>query len=187
MIGFVRHGITEWNKEGRTQGKVDVSLNEEGIQMSEKLAKRLRAENWALIYTSPLRRAEETARLIAKQHEVKIIVDKRLREIGEGKKEGTTEEERIAKWGKAWKALDLKIEANHRVINRAMSFISDVKIHHPNEKILVVSHGSFIQRVLEIVCPTDNFQEDIQNTSLTVVTIEDENRCHLYNCTKHLN
>lgn len=188
MIGFVRHGITEWNKEGRTQGKIDIPLNDEGIRMSEKLANRLGAETWSAIYTSPLQRAEQTARLIAHQqkHEAKVIVDKRLREIGEGKKEGTTQEERIKKWGVMWQEHQLDIEADAQVIERAKAFIEEVKTEHTNEKIVVVSHGSFIQRVCEILCPTVYLEEDIKNASLTIIMVDDENQWIIYNCVEHL-
>lgn len=187
MIGFVRHGITEWNKAGRIQGKIDIPLNDEGIQMSEKLARRLEVDTWSVIYTSPQGRAKQTASIIARHHcGTKIVVDKRLKEIGEGEKEGTTEEERIEKWGSAWRELLKDLEDDDQVVGRAMSFIEEVKIEHKNDKILVVSHGSFIQRILEIIGPFVHFQEEIYNASLTIVILNDEHRLLLYNCVEHL-
>ena len=103
-IGFVRHGVTAWNKEGRAQGNTDVPLDEEGIQMAERAAERMQKEEWDVIYTSPLIRAKKTAEIIAQKHSrVDFYVDKRLGEIGGGIIEGTTEEERMQNGGR-WRA-----------------------------------------------------------------------------------
>ena len=65
-IGFIRHGVTAWNKEGRAQGTTDVPLDDEGILMARKtVAKRLEKEHWDVIYTSPLIRAKHTAEIIS--------------------------------------------------------------------------------------------------------------------------
>ncbi len=52
-IGFVRHGSTVWNKERRAQGSSDIPLDQDGLAEAQKLAKRLSAEKWDAIYTSP--------------------------------------------------------------------------------------------------------------------------------------
>lgn len=118
-ICFIRHGVTEWNKEGRIQGGIDIPLNADGIQMALKVSKRLASEEWHAIYTSPLKRTQMTAEIIAsKQPIVTVRIDNRLREIGEGKIEGTTEEERIEMWGSYWKKMDLGFEREEEVIDR---------------------------------------------------------------------
>ena len=65
IIGFIRHGVTAWNKEGRAQGSTDVPLDEEGIAMAERVAERIAKEQCDVIYTSPLIRAKKTAESIA--------------------------------------------------------------------------------------------------------------------------
>lgn len=187
-IGFVRHGITAWNKEGRAQGSTDVPLDEEGIQMAERVADRLEHEDWDVIYTSPLIRAKRTAEIIAeKQSTLDFHIDKRLGEIGGGIIEGTTEAERVAKWGFGWRKMELGFEPEDAIISRGMSFIEDVKKAHPGKRVLVVSHGGFIGRVLKVLVPSDEFIWDIGNTSLTVIELQDNrNHCLLFNCMKHL-
>ncbi len=107
-IGFVRHGVTAWNKEGRAQGSSDIPLDEEGIEMAEHVASRLETESWDVIYTSHLLRAKKTAEIIAeKKPTVELYVDERLRELSGGQVEGTTEAERIQKWGESWRELEL--------------------------------------------------------------------------------
>ena len=108
---FVRHGVTAWNKEGRAQGSTDVPLDDEGIEMAERVADRFNKEEWDIIYTSPLIRAKKTAEIIAdRKPEVNLLMDERLREIGGGLVEGTTEVERVEKWGASWRDLELGFE-----------------------------------------------------------------------------
>ena len=187
-IGFVRHGVTAWNKEGRAQGTTDVPLDEEGIEMAERVADRIEQEEWDIIYTSSLIRAKRTAEIIAeKRPEIDFVVDKRLGEIGGGIIEGTTEAERVAKWGFAWRKMELGFEPEEDIIARGMSFIEDVKQAHPGKRVLVVSHGGFIGRIINVLVPNGEFVFDIGNTSLTVIELQDnKNLCHLFNCMKHL-
>lgn len=187
-IGFVRHGVTAWNKEGRAQGTTDVPLDEEGIQMAEQAAERMQFEEWDVIYTSPLVRAKKTAEIIAKKLPgIDFIQDKRLGEIGGGIIEGTTEAERIAKWGLDWRNQDIGFEPEDVIISRGMSFIEEIKQNYLGKRVLVVSHGGFISRLLYALVPDGEFSRDIGNTSVTIVELGNhENICHLYNCMKHL-
>lgn len=189
-IGFIRHGVTAWNKEGRSQGNTDIPLDEEGIRMAEQIAMRLEREQWDVIYTSPLIRAEKTGELIAKRKSpIELFLDNRLRESGGGKAEGTTEAERIEKWGESWRDVDMDAEPEAEVIARGMAFIEDIKARHPNDKVLVVSHGSFIRTLLkELVEDEEIERSKVGNTSLTIVKLgERENDCTLFNCMAHLN
>lgn len=187
-IGFVRHGVTAWNKEGRAQGNTDIPLDEEGIHMAERAAIRMQNEEWDVIYTSPLIRAKKTAEIIAKNHPgIDLIEDKRIGEIGGGVIEGTTEDERIAKWGPEWRKLELGFEPEEVIISRGMSFIEEIKQKYLGQRVLIVSHGGFISRLLYALVPGGEFSRDIGNTSVTVVELrDDQNVCHLYNCMKHL-
>ncbi|MEK5037530.1 histidine phosphatase family protein [Sporosarcina sp. FSL K6-3457] len=187
-IGFVRHGVTAWNKEGRAQGSSDIPLDEEGIAMAEHVAKRFAEEQWDVIYTSPLVRAKKTAEIIAVgKPGVSLLEDNRLREFGGGQIEGTTEVERLAKWGQSWRELELGIELDDEIISRGMAFIEDMKAAHAGQRVLVVSHGGFIKRLIGALVPDEDLGEKVDNTSLTVVELgDDENLCRLFNCTKHL-
>ena len=60
-IVMVRHGETDWNRERRFQGRADQPLNEAGRAQARELAELLRGEPVSAVYTSPLRRAGETA------------------------------------------------------------------------------------------------------------------------------
>lgn len=187
-IGFVRHGVTAWNKEGRAQGSSDIPLDEEGIKMAEYVAKRLSEEQWDVIYTSPLIRAKKTAEIIAAgKPGISLLEDNRLREFGGGQIEGTTEVERLEKWGQSWREMELGVEPNEEIISRGMAFIEDMKVAHAGQRVLVVSHGGFIKRLIGALVPDENLGAKVDNTSLTVVELRDEeNLCRLFNCTNHL-
>lgn len=119
-IGLIRHGITEWNYLGKAQGLTDISLNEVGKQQALALGTRLfLEEKWDILIASNLIRAIETAQIIGSQLNLPIIhTEQRIREINLGKMEGTTEEERLEKWGPNWRELDLDREQFARCIQK---------------------------------------------------------------------
>ena len=188
IVGFVRHGITAWNKEGREQGSMDIPLDEEGINMAERVAERLAEEQWDVMYTSPLIRAKKTAEIIAqKQQGMGFVIDQRLREPSSGQMEGTTEAERVAKWGEAWQELQLGGESYEAMMVRGIEFMEELKEKHPEKRVLVISHGGFMGHLLEWFLPEGKVKEELANTSLTIIELrEDGNRCCLFNCTEHL-
>ncbi|MGJ9458726.1 histidine phosphatase family protein [Oceanobacillus sp. CF4.6] len=186
-IGLIRHGTTAWNKELRAQGSSDIPLDEEGLMQAKQVAERLNSEKWNVIYSSDLSRARQTAEAIAIKTGIPVQVDSRLRELGGGLIEGTTEEERIRKWGSEWRSLDLDMETSESLIARGTSFMEDIMEKHENQKILIVSHGAFLRRLLKNIVPHFNFEESLKNTSVTSLVRADKQwDCNLYNCTKHI-
>ena len=88
-ILLVRHGETDWNLAGRFQGRSDVPLNQKGVEQANALASALRKESLAAIYSSPLVRAKETARLIKVFHPSSpLFEDEGLVEMDLGEFEG---------------------------------------------------------------------------------------------------
>lgn len=91
---LTRHGETEWNKVHRIQGGgSDVPLSAEGHRQALALAFRLGSVDIEAIYSSPLTRSLETARVIAWPHGLEVRIDPRFREISAGKLEGVTNSE----------------------------------------------------------------------------------------------
>ncbi len=89
---LIRHGQTDYNVEKRFQGQIDVPLNETGRLQAFKLREALcvKSHKIDLVYTSPLARATETARLITSDNSL-IHVDTRLTEISLGEFDGRLE------------------------------------------------------------------------------------------------
>ncbi|AZS14929.1 histidine phosphatase family protein [Paenibacillus lutimineralis] len=186
-ICFVRHGITEWNKERRAQGQSDIPLNDSGKIQAQLLAARMKEEGWDHIFSSDLSRAKETAEIVAAAIGLPVYTDQRLREMHKGETEGTTLRERIARWGEEWESLELGIEADPSISSRGTSFISDVVASYPGRNILVVSHGALITLTVKSLVPEQDTNQHLHNTSVTIL----ENsgigwRCELFNCALHL-
>ena len=87
-IYMIRHGETDWNKKRKLQGQVDIPLNEFGKLLAKETAPALADVPFAVCYTSPLKRAAETARLVLGDREVPIVLDKRIQEMSFGEFEG---------------------------------------------------------------------------------------------------
>ena len=87
-IFLVRHGQTEWSRTGRHTGRTDVELEPEGVRDAELIGARLRSERFALVLSSPLRRALETCRIAGFGEEVQTRDD--LMEWDYGDYEGLT-------------------------------------------------------------------------------------------------
>lgn len=79
-IYLIRHGETAWNKESRIQGREDVPLDAEGLEQAKSCAGAFRGVKLAAVLTSPLSRAERTARLIAGAAGAPVYVEPDLTE-----------------------------------------------------------------------------------------------------------
>lgn len=140
-----------------------------------------------MIISSPLKRARQTADEIAHLLNMNILEDERLKEVDGGLIEGTTEQERIEKWGRKWRELDLGIEKPEAVTQRASSFIEDLRQNYSEQKVIVVSHGGLIQRLLKNLDPENVREEHLINTSLSEIHLQDDKWvCERFNCTLHL-
>lgn len=187
LIAFVRHGVTDWNKAGRIQGQTDIDLNEHGIEQARRLADRIRQESWDMIYTSDLSRARETARIMNEGSALPVVVDERLREVSFGLLEGKTVAERVERWGEHWREADVGKESMESIEKRARSLIDELLIKHPNERVLLVTHGAFIANSLRFVVPHFDTTERIENASVTTIEqVDGKWACTQYNATEHL-
>lgn len=186
-IGFIRHGATDWNRLKKSQGQSDIPLNEEGRKQAELLACRLAQEHWEFIFSSDLSRARETAEIIAAYTGIKVCrFDRRLRERGLGRLEGTTVEQRVKTWGSNWKTMEHGVEPRDKIIQRGLSFLEEITQDYNGHKILVVSHGGLINTTMKhLLNITDNLE--LKNASLSILLKEDDSwKCQLMNCTRHL-
>jgi broad specificity phosphatase PhoE len=143
-VVLARHGETEWSLNGRHTGTTDIPLTEHGREVARELAERLAGREVAAVFSSPLQRSLETARL-AGIDESRVEVLEELREWDYGEFEGrTTKEirEEVPGW-LLWRdgcpggetAADVGARADI-VIDRIRSVDGDV---------LVFSHGHFLR------------------------------------------
>jgi broad specificity phosphatase PhoE len=95
---FLRHGETDWNAQGISQGNVDVPLNATGLAQARAAAVKLRNRGIATIVASPLSRARVTAELVGEALELPVAIDPDLREVAFGAQEGQPMSDWFADW-----------------------------------------------------------------------------------------
>jgi broad specificity phosphatase PhoE len=143
-IAFLRHGPTNWNEEGRIQGRIDMPLSEDGrIKMAGLLPPA--GFDQARAFVSPLGRARETARLLGL---INPIVDERLSEHHWGEWEGMTREEILARDGedafaRAGSGINFRPkggESTRELLARVSDFLRDIS-RAPSDSIAVAHRG----------------------------------------------
>ncbi|MFC4599058.1 histidine phosphatase family protein [Cohnella hongkongensis] len=187
-IGWVRHGITEWNQRGVIQGVTDIPLSPEGLRQARLLADRLSREliGWHGVCCSDLQRAVQTAEILSSRLGIPLMQDARLRERSFGEAEGTTPAERLERWGENWRSCVPGQESDDSVRERGLAFVREWTETHAGESWLVVTHGSFLARMLQALCKGLD-DSHLLNMSLTVLERQQEEwKPLLHNCTKHL-
>ncbi len=156
LLLVARHGETDWNRHGRWQGHADPPLNETGRAQARELAGALRDEGIAAVYASDLRRARETAEIVAAEIGLTVDVDERLREVHIGSWSGLTieeVEERFPESMRRWRAADPHHtfdggETYAAMGERVVAAVRDIVGRHEGEQVLIVGHGGPIRSLL---------------------------------------
>ena len=91
---LIRHGETQWNRDGVFRGKADVPLNERGLAQADAVGRHLAGRPFGAVFTSPLKRALDTARAVAKAKDGDriIVQDAGLADIDRGEWQGLRRE-----------------------------------------------------------------------------------------------
>jgi probable phosphoglycerate mutase len=149
---LVRHGETEWNRQGRIQGHTDSNLTSIGIDQAEAIAVRLAAEAFDRLVSSDLGRAHHTARLIAKHVALEVYTDAHFRERGFGIAEGKT----YAEIDREFPGMFSRIrdaapefaapgrESLRQFHERVSSILNKYAVMHAGKSVLVVTHGGVL-------------------------------------------
>jgi 2,3-bisphosphoglycerate-dependent phosphoglycerate mutase len=141
-ILLARHGETDWNREGRFQGWADPPLNDAGRAQARELAGRLHDTPFDAVYSSDLRRAHETADIVAAPHDVPVVTDPGLREIDVGSWSGLTRAEIEERFPGA-QHHDGESREDH--LARVLAAVERIARAHVGERILIVSHGGSLR------------------------------------------
>ena len=156
-IILIRHGETEWNSQQRMQGHSNSDLSSVGQAQIQALGQWMKNVPFDHIYSSDSLRAKQTAEAITQfsGHELKI--DLRLREKNLGVFEGLTSEEarerhpevfRLFKTAGSKYVID-EGESTQQLQDRALEIVNEIRIKHPEERVLLVTHGGFIRVVMK--------------------------------------
>lgn len=152
-ICIVRHGETTWNQEKRFQGSADIPLNENGRELARLSGIALKTTHFDKVFSSPLCRAIETARLFLGGRDMEIVVDERLRELNFGDCEGKLYEDLVKDDTITFKYFfsqpELYVPDKHgetieHMIERAKNFLQEVvePLETTCERIMIVAHGA---------------------------------------------
>lgn len=194
---LVRHGETLFNRERKVQGIADIELNDTGLRQAHQLALSLKDHEIHQIYSSPLRRAYQTAEAINQFHDVPINKRSGLMEMDVGDFEGLSfqelranEKDFLRKWT-ADPAMT-KMPNGESIIElqeRAWNAIEDIIIRAENA--LVVSHNFTIAAILCKVKCVDLSQFKnfcVETASKTIVQFKNGvGKIGLFNDRSHLN
>jgi probable phosphoglycerate mutase len=174
---LVRHGETDWNLAGRFQGHTDVELNETGRAQARALAERFVGREVNAVASSDLRRARETAEILASLLQAPFAgVDAGLRERSYGCFEGLTREECAAQFPELWAAHanghTVEVPGAERrevVMDRIVRAVKRVMDTHSTigASLAIVTHGGAMRAFLEATCGTK--VPPVQNTAVYVV------------------
>jgi broad specificity phosphatase PhoE len=180
---LVRHGETDWNREDRFQGHADLPLNAAGRAQSRELAERLAGKSIDAVYTSPLRRAFETAELVAAAHALPVRQEPGLREVDLGSWTGLTREEveqRDPEGFRRWLAFGHGWgdgESYEALGERVVATLVTVAASFDGETVAVVTHAGPIRATLAAAAgiPYTEARRDalpIENCAVVRVAVE---------------
>ena len=149
MIYIVRHGETQWNAEGRIQGRRDIELNENGRRQAEAAAEALRGKTFQALITSPLSRAKQTGAILAQYANIgEVREDARIVERDFGELDGArfTEDVRHRLYQEKVQGAESLEEVAERMYAAFREYVREYE-----GDILVVSHGAAITALLKRV------------------------------------
>jgi len=197
---FVRHGQTVWNAESRYQGHSDTDLSEVGRLQALRVADRLKCEPISAVYSSDLRRASDTAAMIAERHGLDVQTDVRLRECEFGEWEGLTVTQIKERYAEIYRIYQVdsvtqrapKGERLESLVARVGEAIDEIAERHPDDTVVVAGHGGTVHAAVCYMLGASLYtfrKIRIDNCSITTLSLDPDGRwllealndtCHLY-------
>jgi 2,3-bisphosphoglycerate-dependent phosphoglycerate mutase len=181
---LLRHGETDWNRELRFQGHVDVSLNGVGFEQAKRLARRLAGHIAHRIYASDLLRAQQTAQPVAHELGLPTVSDAALREQDFGRVDGMRVDDIKEQHPQAWAGWlrfheDYSMpegESTRQFHARVMEAVNNMVSAHLGETVVVVTHGGVLDMIYRTALSlglSGPRQSEIPNAGLNRVRVHD--------------
>uniref|UniRef100_A0A7C4CGH8 Histidine phosphatase family protein n=1 Tax=Fervidobacterium thailandense TaxID=1008305 RepID=A0A7C4CGH8_9BACT len=180
-IYLVRHASTPWNELGLWQGVVDTELSEKGIREAKSVAEFFKSKKVDLIFSSPMKRALQTAQIIAQEIDYKgeLLIDNRLRECEIQLWNGMTTEELLKiyhneflEWFNNLDSNLNGVESLKSVQKRMYDFVEHLILQFPVDGVIIVSHAialrMLVSKVLGIT-PPNHVNFSLDNASVTIL------------------
>lgn len=148
VLVLIRHGETDWNVEGRYQGQADPPLNEKGLAQARLLAEEMSDVSLNALYTSPLRRALQTAQILATALGVPLHLEPRMMEIHQGDWQGRLRADIAARYPdlfrrwetEPWQVTPPGGEHLSQVQTRVYAAVDDMLARYRGQRIGLVAH-----------------------------------------------
>lgn len=165
-LTIARHGETDYNAEGRYQGRMDIPLNQKGLEQAEQLALKLEGMSFDVIITSTQVRASKTAEIIASRLKLPLITSDLLVEISLGLYEGLTRAEAAERYPEIWAQNPMGTwnesvpggESVRDVDERVSLALNQIRNDWAGKSVLVICHG-FVARIVNRVLMNIPFEE----------------------------
>ena len=187
IVYIVRHGETDWNRVRRVQGHTDIELNDYGRKLAEETAEGMKEIHLDLCFTSPLKRAKETALIVLGDRRIPVYDEPRIEEISFGRYEGVRiggEDEDSRAFGRffsdtAHYEAPADGETVRQLYERTGDFLHELETRKDLEdkSVLVSTHGAAMTALLNRIkgnLSVEHFWKDEvpPNCSVTMVRIE---------------
>lgn len=183
-IYLIRHGQTDWNLEGKIQGRHDVSLNETGSKQAELLAMGMDKRPVVQIFSSRQKRALETAQAVGRRQHVAVTVIDGLEEVEFGEWEGKTWDEISREYPeefKVWCTEPAEIvppggESRPQIYRRIGNALKEI-LRRSRGDIAIVSHGAALAYMVSLMLEKELGDHDeiiVKNASISTVEYDRE-------------
>lgn len=187
-IYLTRHGQTLWNLEKRLQGRGNSPLTEEGIERAKELSDRLKNIHIDIIYSSPIERAFETAKIIKGNKDIEIVTDNGFMEMSFGDYEGRRTDE-IMKENPSWD-INLIMKGNTELSAPNGENLGEVRIRVANtmnkiikanigKTILIVAHGITLKAIMYYFKDKEVNSEVMGQATLTKINVDENNNFNI--------
>jgi len=188
-IYLTRHGETEWNIQNRLQGWKDSPLTSKGINDAKALSQKISGIRFQSIYSSPSKRALNTAKILSGGNDIPIFLDENLREINFGDWEGKTkseinerfENEFSSLWEspRAYNHLPHNGESLKNVRKRVEEVLKNIIETNKDGNVLIVTHAVIVATIIAYFknSPIEKLWDIpfVHGTCLTHIEIDVEN------------
>lgn len=195
ILYCVRHGESVYNAQRRIQGQTDVELSPLGLAQGRAVVQALAALPIEAVYSSPLRRARQTAELLAATLGLDVLVDPRLSEIHAGIFQGLDWDQIEARYpeeGRRWRSHDPDFvipggESRRQLEARAVEAFEAIR-RRGHRRAAIVAHGGLLTAALRglLGIPSGRNPFNLYNGSISQLAWEDQPQLVTLNQTAHL-
>lgn len=183
---IIRHGETLWNREKRLQGRTNIDLSDEGERIARLTAEGMKDIAFTHIFSSPLNRAMQTAKILRADRDLPIVIDDRLIEVCFGDYEGKIATQQTdSNIDRFFKAPETYVaygtaESFDEIFARANSFLNDVIYplaeKEPDATVLISGHGAINRGLISMLMniPVEKFWAGkyMGNCAVNIFSIE---------------